>query len=611
MKAFFKSLIVLFAFFVVIQTGQAQEPLHDNHDKGMMHGLAMHDEPALGLSFKHFKYANPDAPKGGVLKQAEIGTFDNLNPNIIKGKAAAGSGLMFGRLMARSWDEPFTLYPWIAKGVEMPKDRKWMMFFLDERAKFSDGSPITATDVIFTFNTLKAKGRPNFRNVYGLVKDVIRHDQYTVEFRFSDKADLETPIIMGLMPVYSKAYWKDKDFEATTLEPFVSSGPYKVDNILPGRQITYSRIKDYWAKDIPSLKGQYNFDKMVFDYYRDENVMFQALQAGKLDYHLEQDPSRWQTQYNFSSLTDGTFEQKKLKHNRPEWVKAMIMNTRREPFKNIRVRRALSLAFDAEWVNRTFYQDQFNRIKSIYPNSELAFRKAMPPEQQAMIEAIGYDESFDERRITFMKEGSSKFAKNNFRQKLQQAKIFLERAGYKVNSSGTLIHNETKKPLKFEILLQDPEQEKVALFYASHLRKLGILPTIRSVDSAQFFARLNDFDFDMVFFKWHSTLSPGNEQLFYWGSKFVDLKGSRNYAGINSKLVDGLVSKMTSTQSRDELVTAARALDRTIMSGYYFVPLFFDGYDRILHKSYLKYPEYTSLYGPVIESWWAQNPVSQ
>ncbi len=559
---FFVFLLLLFPFSSL----QAEE---------WMHGISMHGEPALSSDFQFFPYARVDAPKGGVLKQAVVGSFDNLNPNIVKGKAAQGTGYLFGRLMARSWDEPFTLYPWIAKSVQMDEQRRWIRFKIDDRARFSDGHLLTAHDVLFSFKILKEKGRPNFRNVYGLVDQANLIDDYTIEFIMSDRANRETPMIMGLMPIYAEHYWENREFDQTILEGFVSSGPYKVEQVDPGRQVVYQRMKDYWAQDIPSLAGQYNFDQLVYDYYRDGNVMQEAFRSGAFDLMREVDPYKWKKDYDFDAVAQGGIIKHSAKHKRPEEVKSLIFNTRKNVFSEKDIRLALRSVFDFDWVNKTLFDNSYNQISSIFPNSELAAK---------------------EKSLTVNK-------KYSVRQSLRQADGLLKKHGYIVKD-GMRVNSVTGDVFSFEILLQDPSQEKIVLSYIQSLKKLGIEASVRTVDSAQFFARLNDFDFDMVLFKWHSSLSPGNEQSFYWGSKFSDIKGSRNYPGIEDREIDLIIEKLTQAVTREDLVSYARQLDEKIMDGVYFIPLYYDGYDRLAYNSRLDFTDYETLYGPIIESWW-------
>lgn len=564
------------------------------------HGIAMHGAPDLPKDFEHFPYVDPEAPQGGRLTRGVLGTFDSLNPNIVKGKAAQGSGLLVGRLMARSWDEPFTLYPWIAESVAMAPDRRWIRFRLNERAIFGDKTPITADDVIFSFNILKEKGRPNFRNVYGLVDEIIKHGPRDVEFRLSERANFETAMIMGLMPIYAKHDWQDRNFDETTLEPFVTSGPYQVKDIKPGRSIVYEKVPYYWANYIPSLRGQHNFKEMAFDYFRDENVMFQAFQAGSIDYHVETDPTRWQSAYDFPKFRVGEITREAIKHDRPAWVEAIIFNTRRPLFEDRAIRKALSLAFDRNWVNKTFYQNQFEPINSIYPNSELAYNGNLGAGEQVLLQS--YMGGFSQSRQNYIEQGFDPDFEQPLRPRLRTAARLLQGAGWGINERGKLSKNGEE--FRFEILLQDPVQEKIALAFIRNLNRLGISVAVRTVDSAQFFSRLNDYDYDMVFYKWHSSLSPGNEQLFYWGSKFVDVPGSRNYPGISEQAVDQTVRALTQARSRQALKNATRALDRLVMSGFYFIPLFYDGYDRVAYNATLQYSKPQALYGPVVESWW-------
>lgn len=562
--------VSVLAFFLLLLTTHSSF----SNEEIWMHGLAMHDKPALKEGFTHFPYVHEEAQKGGSFRQAMVGSFDSLNPNIVKGKAAAGSGYLLGRLMARSWDEPFTLYPWIAEKVAWDKERSWVKFKIDKRAKFSDGQPLTAEDVLFSFETLKKKGRPNFRNVYSLVKEARLIDDYTIEFTFTEQANRETAMIMGLMPVYAKHYWQDKEFEQTILEDYVSSGAYKVQSVDAGRQVVYERIKDYWAADIPALKGHYNFDELVYDYYRDANVLQESFKSGAFDLMREQDPNKWKTNYNYDAVEDGTFVKYSVPHQRPEEVKSLIFNTRKEIFKERKVRLALRTVFDFDWINKTLFNYSYNEINSIFPNSRLAAERPLKQEE-----------------------------KRSVRQNLKRADQLLKEMGYIVKN-GIRVDSETAIPFTFEILLQDPSQEKVVLSYVQSLKKLGIDVSVRTVDSAQFFARLNDFDFDMVLFKWHSTLSPGNEQAFYWGSKFADIKGSRNYPAIKDPEIDSIIHLLTQARTRKELIEQAHALDKKIMQGIYFIPLYYDGYDRIIHHKDLRYGDYTPLYGPILETWW-------
>lgn len=545
-------------------------------------GVAMHGEPMLADDFQHFAYANPNAPKGGVIRHGQLGSFDSLVHDIVKGKPAINLELSMGRLMARHWDEPFSLYPWIAKKIDMAEDRLSMTIHLDERAIFSDGEPITADDILFTIDILSTKGRPNARNVYGNIDTITKRDDLTVDITLKDTANREIAMIISMLPVYAEHVWRDKEFDKTTLEPYPSSGPYMIKDVQPGRKITYERIKNYWAKDIPSLKGQHNFDDISYGYYRDETVLIQAFKAGEFDFRREGDMSNWQTSYD--DLDTEKFIKEEIKHQRPEWVHGFIFNTRKDLFAEVDVRKALSFAFDFDWVNNTLFNGAYRRTKSIFPNSMLA-----NPDIGSVYET---PETGEEGRKAL-------------RIYLKRAGDMLLEAGYLVKSGNRMLKDGVT-PMTFEILLQDSAQEKIALNYAQKLRLLGITASIRTVDSAQFFARLNDFDYDMVLYKWHSTLSPGNEQDFYWGSKFADQKGSRNYAAIRDQDVDQAVQDIANALHYDALIEAAHRLDKAIMMGYYFVPLYYHGYDKIAYSAAIKRPNFLPLYGSIVESWWHQ-----
>ncbi len=548
-------------------------------------GVAMHGEPMLADDFQHFTYVNPDAPKGGVIRHGQLGSFDSLVRDIVKGKAIADLELVNSRLMMRHWDEPFTLYPWIAEKVDIAPNRLSLTIHLDKRAVFSDGQPITADDVLFTIDTLSKKGRPNHRNVYGNIKKIEKLDRHSVFIELVETANREISMSIAMMPVYAAHAWQEKPFDQTTLDPYPSSGPYIIKEVKPGRQVTLERIKDYWAKDIPSLRGLFNFDQIIHNYYRDETVLIQAFKAGEFDFRREGDMRNWLTSYD--DLDAEKFKKEEIKHQRPEWVHGFIFNTRKDIFNQIDVRKALSFAFDFDWVNKTLFNNAYNRTKSIFPNSMLA-----NPEIEALYETPETGEQ----------------GRKALRVYLKRAGDILLDAGYLVKSGNRMLQDGVTQ-MTFEILLQDSAQEKIALNYAQKLRLLGITATIRTVDSAQFFARLNDFDYDMVLFKWHSTLSPGNEQDFYWGSAFADQKGSRNYAAIRDKDVDQAVQDIANALDYTALKDAAHRLDKAIMLGYYFVPLYYHGYDKIAYNTSIKRPDYLPLYGSIVESWWHQgNP---
>ena len=533
----------------------------------------MHGEPKYSRDDRHLDYANPDAPKGGTLKQAAIGTFDTLNPFSIKGKAAEGlDGLFYTRLMGRVWDEPFSLYPLIASHAEVPKDRSSITFTIDDKAVFHDGAPITAADVLYSYETMKEKGRPNQRRIYKLATPKVI-DDHTVKFTFGDGYDQETFMIFAIMPVISKAWWEKRDFEATLLEPPPSTGPYKIASIDPGRKIVFERIPDHWAKDKLVNAGHYNFDRIIFDYYRDNDVALEAFKSGNLNFRREWDAGSWNNNYN-NLEKNSDIKLEELNHGRPDRVRAFIFNTRKEPFDDINVRKALSLAFDFNWINKTLFYDEYNQINSFYPNTDLAYQ----------------DNDTDTRDL---------------RTRMREADTLLKDAGW-IIKDGKRISQDTGTPLTFEILLDDPNNEKIALALTQNLKRLGITPNIRSLDTAAFRGRLNDYDFDMVLYYWLSSLSPGTEQYLYWSCEAANQPARWNFAGICDPEVDALSQKIARTSTREELVAATRALDKKLLDGHYMIPLYYNPKDFVAYRGGISHPDKIPLYGMVIETWWME-----
>lgn len=547
----------------------------------VLYGLAMTGEPKYGPKDTHYTYANPDAPKGGTLKQAAIGTFDTVNPYNIKGKAPQGMDLVTDRLMARVWDEPFTMYPLIAEKVDVPADRSSITFFLNPAARFHDGSPITAEDVEFTFETLKEMGRPNMRRIYKLVTKVEKPDARTIKFTLSEERDRETIMILALMPVLSKAYWTGKTFDQTTLTPFLSNGAYKISEVDVGRRIVYERVPDYWAADLLPNKGHYNFDRVIYDYYRDDSIAFESFKSGDLNFRREWDAGLWASGYNFPAINEGIAKHEALSHGRPDRVRGFIFNTRREPFKDIRVRQALNLAFDFEWVNQNLYHGLYKRINSYYPNTNLASPDNPPPVVN----------DTPERK----------------RENMKRADTLLKDSGW-VIKNGTRVHEKTGKPLTFEIMLDDPANEKIALSFVRSLKRLGITPRVRVLDSAAYRGRLNEYDFDMTLYFWMSTLSPGTEQYLYWSCEAAETPSRWNYAGICDKDIDLLSQSIAAADTREELVARVQALDSALMAGTYMIPLYYNPQDYVAYREPLARPDTMPLYGTVLETWWMKAP---
>lgn len=544
------------------------------------YGLAMHGDPKYSADATHLEYANTEAPKGGTLKIAATGTFDTLNPFSIKGKSVQGLHLFYDRLMARVWDEPFTLYPLIAKNAEMPADRSSITFTINEEARFHDGTPITVDDVLFSFETLKESGRPNMRRIYQLVDNVEKLDGNRVKFTFGEGYDRETGMIMAIMPVLSKTYWTDREFDSTTLDIPVSSGPYKIKSFDPGRRIVYERDSDYWAKDSLTNVGHNNFDEIIYEYFRDNSVAFEGFASGEVTFRREGNLRKWKTAYTFPAIETGDVIKEALPHGRPEKTKGFIFNTRRAPFNDIRVREAIGLLFNRQAVNEILFDNEQKFITSYFPNSEfeaVAFRA--PPET----------------------------AEYDLRAKMREASTLLKEAGWTVENGAQTKNGE---PLSFELILQNPEEEKIALHFQQNLKRLGIDMRIRVTDSAGFVRRLNTYDYDIVLHHWQSTLSPGTEQVVYWSCEAAEQEGRFNYPGICDEEIDSLASSVANTVTREELVETMQKLDAKLLEGHYMVPLFYAGVDHVAYWSPIQRPETTPLYGLVLETWWMDGDTS-
>ncbi|MBI1328104.1 MAG: ABC transporter substrate-binding protein [Alphaproteobacteria bacterium] len=530
-------------------------------------GLAMHGKPLEPAGFTHFRYANPNAPKGGHLRQAYTGTFNTLNPFTLKGKPAQGLGQVYDKLMARNWNEPFTLYPLIAESFKTNDKRDEITFTLDKRARFHDGTPILADDILFSWETLRDHGRPNMRNVYKRVAKVEKKNDRTIRFVLGPEYDRETIMILAMMPILSKKDWKGKTFDDTTFTAPLGSGPYRVKTVDKGRSITYEHVPDYWAADLPANKGQYNFDQITFDYFRDDIIAFEAFKKGQLDFRKETDVSQWALAYNFPRLQKGDVVKETIPHSRTERFRAFFFNTRRPLFDDIKVREALSLAFDFDWVNKSILHSKQKQIQSVFPNSDLS------------------------RQV-------SEATKLDARTKLKHANDLLEEAGYGIKNG--------KRNLSFEILVTTPEDQKIALQYAIMLKKLGVTAKVRSMDAAAFRTRVNDYDYDMLLYQVTSSLSPGTEQMIYWSCQSATETGRFNFAGICDKQVDELAAAIPQTKTRTELIEKTAALDDLLMSGHYFIPLDYTGADWVAYDKKIKRPDFTPLYGFSIESWWQQ-----
>lgn len=567
--------------------------------------IALHGAPALGDGFTAFPYVNPQAPKGGTLTLGVLGSYESVNPLIVQGTPASGiREFVVEALMARSLDEPFTLYGLLADSIDVAADRKSVTFTINPAARFSDRQPVTPEDVVKSFALLKEKGRPNHRTYFAKVTAAEKVGERGVKFTFQDATDRELPLILGLMPVFAARDMTPEQFETAGMKPLLGSGPYTVSNIDAGRSISYRRDPDYWGKNLPVNRGRFNFDDIRFDYFRDASVMFETFKSGNIDLRLEDDPGRWAGGYDIPPVHDGRIVKAEFDIGLPAGMTAFVFNTRRPIFADQRVRRALMMLFDFEWSNRVLYNGLFKRTESYFERSYLASTgHPADARERALLAPFP-----DAVRPEFM-EGTYRFpvsdGSGQNRPNQKAAFALLTEAGL-VLKDGRLIDPKTGKQLAFEILANSNAQEALLLSYARSLAPLGIAVRVRVVDSAQYQQRLSSFDFDMIQNSWPSSLSPGNEQLFRWSAKTADSKGSYNFAGVRNPAADAMIESMLAAESETDFVSSVRALDRVLLSGDYVVPLFYTPRQWVAYWARLKHPDKTPIFGYAVDTWWIE-----
>jgi peptide/nickel transport system substrate-binding protein len=571
------------------------------------HAIAMHGGPAWPATFSHAPYANPQAPKGGQLVQGVLGTFDSLNPFIVKGIPAANlRGYVIESLLARGYDEPFTLYGLLADGVETDAARSYVTFAINPAARFADGKPVTPADVVFSWELLRDKGRPNYRTYYIKVTKAEVIAPRSVRFDLTGADDRELPLIIGLMPILAKHATNPDTFEDTSFDAPLGSGPYTVSAVKPGESVTFKRNPDYWGRDLPINRGMWNFDRIRFDYYRDGNTHFEAFKKGSYDLRVETDPGRWQTAYDFPALRDGSVIKEEFSYGLPKGLEGLVFNTRRPIFSDVRVREAILQLFDFEWINHNYFFSLYKRTASYFDGCDLSAHgvpaNARERELLAPFANAVRPDVMDGRWAPPVTDGSGRD-----RAGLQRAFALFKQAGYELQGT-ELVHRASGKPFAFEILTTTRDQERLALAFVRNLKRAGINAQVRSVDATQFERRRIGFDFDMMQYRWEQSLSPGNEQYFYWGSGAADQQGSRNYMGVKSPAVDAMIAAMLSATVRDDFVAATRALDRLLLSGFYVVPLYFPPKQWVARWKRIEHPSTTSLFGYLPETWWHGEP---
>jgi peptide/nickel transport system substrate-binding protein len=573
------------------------------------YALAMHGKPALPANFNHLPYFNPDAPKGGRLVWGNLGTFDSLNPMIVRGIAVQQvrsfnfeRGYVIESLMARGEDEPFTLYGLVAKTVETDDARSYVTFHLDERAHFSDGKPITSDDVLFSWELLRDHGRPNHRQYYSKVAKAEALDRLTVRFDLAGANDRELPLILGLMPVLPKHAVDPATFEETSLTPPIGSGPYRITAVKPGASVTFTSDPNYWARDLPINRGLFNFDEVRFDYFRESNSQFEAFKRALADFRAESEPLRWHDGYDFPAARNGEVIRDTIKSGLPQPTEYLVFNTRRAVFSDIRVRRALTLLFDFEWINRNYFFGLYTRSGGYFPGSELsAYGRPADDRERELLKPFASDIAPD------ILDGSYRLPvaddSGRDRTTLRNALALLSEAGYDLD--GTVLRQRpTKAPFAFEILVTTRDQERIALAYASNLKRAGIAANVRAVDPVQFDQRRLAYEFDMIQNRWDQSLSPGNEQSFYWGSQAADTLGTRNYMGAKDPTIDAMIAALLEARDHTGFVSAVRALDRALMSGFYAIAVLNAGDQWIARWNRIERPNTTPLVGYLPEGWW-------
>ncbi len=564
------------------------------------HALAMHGDVKYKADFRHFDYVNPAAPKGGEVKFFGVGTFDSFNPYILRGVPAGAVGSTQATLMVSSADEPFTEYCLVCEAIETPADRSWVAFTLRREAKFNDGAPITVDDVIWTFDTLKTKGHPFYRSYYNDVTKVEKVGERTVKFSFGAGENRELPLIMGQLPVLSRAWWEKNSFDKTTLEPPLGAGAYRIESFEPGRFIVLRRVSDWWAKELPINAGQNNFDVIRIDYYRDQTVALEAFKAGEYDIRQENSAKNWATGYESPALAQGLFKKVEIPEERTNGMQGFVMNARRAVFKDRRVRQALAYAFDFEWSNRNLFYDAYTRTRSYFDNSELSARGTPSADEAKLLEPFKdqLPAEVSAREYNPPKTDGS----GNWRDNQREALRLLREAGWTFKDLKLV--DAAGQQLSFEILLSDPQWERISLPYSQNLRRLGVDARVRTVDTAQYQRRLDEFDFDMTVVVFGQSESPGNEQRDYWASIKADVQGSRNYAGVKEPAVDKLVELVISAPDRQSLVMRTRALDRVLQWGFYVVPHWHTRVDRVAYWDRFSWPDKPSKAGFLSSTWW-------
>jgi microcin C transport system substrate-binding protein len=572
------------------------------------YGMSLYGEYKYQPGFTHFDYVNPDAPKGGTMRLNAIGTFDTLNPFTIKGVPASGIGELFDTLMTRSEDEAATDYPLIAESADLAPDRSAVTYTLNPKARFHDGTPITPADVVWTFETLRDKGAPMYRFYYGDVTKAEIVGDHAVRFQFKSGDNRELPAILSEMPVLPKAYWANRDFEKTTLDPPLGSGPYKIEAVDPGRSITYRRVPDYWAKDLPVNKGRYNVDVIRYDYYRDSTVALEAFKAGDYDIRRENSSKAWATGYDGPALRDGLIKKAVIPDQNPAAMQGWAYNLRRPLFQDPKVREALAYAFDFEWSNKNLFYGAYTRTRSYFDNSELAATGVPQGDELKILEP--FRAQLPDRVFTTEYNPPKYDGSGEIRDGLRKALALLQDAGWSFKGE-QLVNTKTGQPFAFEILNDQADMERITLPFVQNLKRLGIAATLRTIDVSQYEQRMNDFDYDMTVVVIAQSLSPGNEQREFFGSAAASAPGSQNQIGIKDQVIDQLIEQLIAAPTRDDLVAHTRALDRVLQWGFYVIPQYHLPSYWVAYWDKFRHPEVSPKYALDLATWWIDPSAEQ
>ena len=571
-------------------------------------GTSLYGDLKYPPDFQHFDYVNPDAPKGGTMRLSAIGTFDTLNPFVIKGIPAAGIGQIFDTLAVRSEDEPSSEYGLVAENIELASDRLSVLYTLRKEARFHDGTPMTPEDVVWTFQTLREKGAPQYRSYYGDVTKVEKEGERGVRFYFKSAENRELFQILGEMPVLSRAYWSGRDFTKTTLDAPLGSGPYKVESLDPGRSITYRRVADYWAAGLPVIKGRYNVDVIRYDYYRDATIALEAFKAGQYDIRLENSSKDWATGYDSPAVRAGLIKKDQIPNQLPSGMQGFAFNLRRPIFQDPRVREALAYGFDFEWSNKELFYGAYTRTRSYFDNSELAATRVPQGEELKILE--NFRGQVPDRVFTTEYNPPKYDGSGNIRDGLRAALKLLKEAGWTFKGE-KLVNDETGQPFEFEILLDNPQFERIVLPFAKNLERMGVSARVRTVDPAQYEKRMETFDYDLAVAVFGESLSPGNEQRDFWGSQAADEQGSRNLIGIKSKVIDELIEELIKAPDRTSLVAHTRDLDRVLQYGYYMIPHYHIAAFRVAYWDKFRRPTVSPKYALGMDTWWIDPSAEQ